>query len=287
MGNITRVAAELGYTQSGISHIISRVEQEFHQIIFARSNEGIIVLPAAVPFLALMRQTVEAEDLLYKAARYDSSDTIRLSVLPTVATAWASQLLVDFSKNFPKFHFEIWEKKDYLDIVNDLKADTSDIGFINDISSQNLLFYPCYEDRYYVVFPREHALASLDEIGIEQIAQGPIILPEEAVQHKYLKNHLLKPDAPADPVFSSRKPIDDWMTLSMVEQGYGISVVPGLYLYRHRYSLHARPLKEGYSRVMGLCTRKEKKNSLEIRTFITFTRKWVKAWEKANPGFSC
>ena len=109
MGNITRVAAELGYTQSGISHIISRVEQEFHQIIFARSNEGIIVLPAAVPFLALMRQTVEAEDLLYKAARYDSSDTIRLSVLPTVATAWASQLLVDFSKNFPKFHFEIWE----------------------------------------------------------------------------------------------------------------------------------------------------------------------------------
>lgn len=73
----------------------------------------------------------------------------------------------------------------------------------------------------------------------------------------------------------------------MVEQGYGISVVPGLYLYRHRYSLHARPLKEGYSRVMGLCTRKEKKNSLEIRTFITFTRKWVKAWEKANPGFSC
>lgn len=287
VGNITKAATELDYTQSGISHIINRVEEELQQKIFARSREGVTVLPSAEHYLEFISRIVENEDQLRMAAhRHNFGSIIRLSVLPTVSTTWVPQLLDDFFKNSPDINFEIHEKKDYLDIINDIDEDISDIGFVTAISRHGMRFYPLYRDKYYIIFPKGHKLAQFEEINFKQIMSSTIIIPEEATKYKYFNDQFARIEATGNLNFFSRKPIDDWMTLSLVEQGFGISIVPGLYLYRHRYSLQARPLQEGYFRTLGLCTKIEKCRP-DIRTFISFTRRWLKSWEQENPTFSC
>jgi DNA-binding transcriptional LysR family regulator len=277
-GNISKASSDMGYSQSGVSHIINRVEQELHQVLFSRSNEGVVPLATAAPLFDLMRTIVNAEDEMKNIAKRETNNIVRLSTLPSISAAWIPSMLSYFATQAPNYHFEIYERKDYIDIVNDIKDGITDIGFVNDVTVPGLLFYPCYNDPYYAIGPSGHPLENFQEISVEELMDFSFIPPEEIVRHQNFNISALC-NADKIPTSFVRNPIDDWTTIRLVESGMGTSIIPGLYLFPRRYEICSCPIKEGYHRTIGLCIRKENERNPEISASISMIRKWITAWE--------
>ena len=61
IGNLTAAAEQLGYTQSGISHIVSALEQEFGFQLLRRSKTGVSLTQEGERILQTLREVVNRE----------------------------------------------------------------------------------------------------------------------------------------------------------------------------------------------------------------------------------
>lgn len=283
LGNITKAAEDLGYTQAGVSYIINQAESSLQVVLFQRSREGVKVLPEAKRKIPLMREIIELEDLLLRQADFDEEMCIKIATLPTVAHSWMPHLISDFKAKYPDYRVEIHEKGDYPYVVDDIEQAVVDLGFITDVSCRRLKFVPLYRDMYYVIFPENHPLEKEDTVSVDQLKGHVFIASDEVMHHQHLFDQMKDVNLVWCDLF--RKTIDDYMTLQMVESGEGVSIIPGLYLYKNRYNVHSRKLKEGYFRLLGLGVDPTSMNRKVVKSFLDFTVKWVMKWQEKNDLF--
>ena len=67
-GSLTSAAAELGYTQSGLTHMMNTLEAELGLNLLVRSKNGVHLSPAGQELLPDMRALVEAAAALESSA---------------------------------------------------------------------------------------------------------------------------------------------------------------------------------------------------------------------------
>lgn len=284
-GNITKAAENMGYTQSGVSSIIGRVEEEFNRPIFIRLRSGVRVAPDAEPVLEIMRQLVRLEDSLYHATMGCDPfrvHSLRVGAFRSAALLWLPKLISEYMKWCHFTRFDIHERTHYAYVVDEIINDELDMGFVEQSYVKNLDFYPLYEDQYYVITPYCHELAKHQEIEVEQLHEYPFIVPEDAMGNRVLREMIQKIDTSTTPHVQM---LDDRIIISMVEEGMGISLVPGMLLHNTSYRIEVRPLKLEAPRVIGLAMRKGRINDPIVRKFFNFTKKWIEQWGKEEALF--
>ena len=107
---------------------------------------------------------------------------------------------------------------------------------------------PLTQDPLVAIMPKNHRLAQLDEIPIQELGEDPFIslLQSSAHDiHRALDNAGVRPNIK----FTTK---DDYAILAMVEQGLGISIVPQLLIQGRTQNLAVRPLKPRASRTIAL-----------------------------------
>ena len=88
IGNITKAADLLGYTQSGISRIIGKVEEELGTSLVHRNRTGITLRSEAEPLLHIITQIIQLENQLCQASesiRKNGGGCIRIATFRTAA----------------------------------------------------------------------------------------------------------------------------------------------------------------------------------------------------------
>ena len=84
-GSLTSAAAELGYTQSGLTHMMNALEEELGLNLLVRSKNGVRLSPAGQALKPRMQAFLDAADALEADAsrlRQRSSSTLRLGAYP-------------------------------------------------------------------------------------------------------------------------------------------------------------------------------------------------------------
>ena len=90
-GSLTAAAEKLGYTQSGLTHMMNSLENELGLNLLVRSKSGVHLSPAGQELLPAMRAFSEAADGLEQAAdklRQHSFTTLRLGAYTSVTRQW-------------------------------------------------------------------------------------------------------------------------------------------------------------------------------------------------------
>ena len=90
-GSLTSAARELGYTQSGLTHMMNALEAELGLSLLVRSKNGVHLSPAGQTLLPRMRKLMEASqelDEAIEALREQSFTTLRLGAYASVARQW-------------------------------------------------------------------------------------------------------------------------------------------------------------------------------------------------------
>ena len=250
LGSLTKAAESLGSTQSRISHILGDLESEYGFSLMRRSRSGIELTQAGQLLLPKMQMILQKERELSECIgeiRSADAGTVRIGVFTSVAVHWLPGMIRAFQSAHPRAQLEM-RSGDYHDVDQWLREGSIDLGFITLPGPAGMKTIPLAEDPLVAILPKDHRLASLDQIPIEELDEDPFISLLQSSAHDI---HRAMDIAGIHPNIKYTTK-DDYAILAMVEQGLGISIVPQLLIRGRAQNLAVRPLLPKASRTIAL-----------------------------------
>ena len=103
-GSFTRAADMLGYTQSGLTHMMNALEGEVGFRLLERGHFGIRLTPDGARIMPLIHQFLEASDRLseeIRAINDQANVLISVGAFASIATHWLPAILDRFRSEYP------------------------------------------------------------------------------------------------------------------------------------------------------------------------------------------
>lgn len=274
LGSLSKAAEELGYTQSGISHMMQSLEDEVGFSLMVRTSSGILPNTEGELLLPIIRQLLNTnESLEQNIAKIKGADTgrIRLASFSSVATYWLPTILAAFEQDFPNVEVQIVEGgADRIEAMMDNHE--ADLCLYTGGESKNFEWIPLCTDQLLALVPPDHPLTATDAVPIEEIMSEPFIMP--LAGYDYEVHHILD-QLPHYPHirFSS---CSDYAIISMVTKGLGVSILPELLLRNYHNDAVAMPLEPPQFRVLGMGVPQVRTASPVTRNFMRYVQNYVR-----------
>lgn len=254
-GNLTATAQALGYTQSGVSHILKTLEGECGLPLMLRGRKGARLTPAGEALLPYFRALCRAEAALLEQAqslRGLEQGCLRVGSVPSLSACLLPRLLGTFRRRHPGIQVQL-RHGEYKELEQWLLEGEVDCAFLALPTSPRLAVCPLLEDRVVAVLPPNHPLASQEKITGQQLRTQPFIRFQEGWDTE-IRDALAALDLQPEEVLTVQ---DDYAILAMVEHGLGVSILPELILTTHPYQVEVRELDPPARRQLAFAWRKE------------------------------
>ncbi len=265
-GSFTKAAELMGYTQSGISHAINSLEEEFGFKLLQRSRSGVKVTSEGEYVLRSIKEIVAWEEQLKQTVAAINgvvTGKIRIGTFESVSIHWMPQILKAFLTDYPNIEFEMIDG-DYTQIEAWILERKIDCGFINfSIENPALKITPLKEDRLLLVLPKGHPLEESSSISIREINGESFVLPGEGMNYDVGK---LIGDYSLDLNVRYRTK-NDHATLAMVANGLGISILPQMFLEEHSSNVVIKEFEECTCRQLAFATLHEGQRAPAVNIF--------------------
>ncbi len=270
IGNITKTAEILHYTQAGISHAISALEKETGVTLLVRSVGGVTLTESAKQLLPHIQSLVNEQKKLSQAIygiNHVLTGTLRLGTFSSVSAQWVPGLIREFQALYPDVGFELLSG-DYDSIIEDIHSGRSDCGFLTEYNRGDFSFTPLYRDPMMAVLPASHPLAGRSAIGLDDLKEDLLLLPSggcnidilEAIKDCGLRSN------------PNYRFSDDFSILAMVASGFGVTILPDLVLHNFNFNVKILPLHPAKTRTIGIASLPPERLSLLARTFLSFLK---------------
>ena len=273
LSSLTRAAEELGLTQSGVSHILASLEEEFGMALLRRSRVGARLTPEGERLMPCIREVLRAQDRLDQTVadiRGLAAGTVRIATFTSVAVHWLPGMIREFQQLYPSVEFRLFNG-DYHDVDRWLTEGSADVGFITLPTELSCQTIPLAEDRLLAVLPPDHPLAEAEVCPVRDVAREPFISLLETSDddaRRALDAAGVKPEVR----FTTK---DDYAIIAMVSQGLGVSIMPELLLAGNRENVAVRPLDPPASRTLALAVPAGDRAGPATRRFAQFAAEWV------------
>ncbi|TQR17920.1 LysR family transcriptional regulator [Psychrobacillus soli] len=273
LGSLTKAADALGYTQSGVSHTISSLEQEFGFLLLARSRSGVKLTVNGEQVLKTIREILKWNEHLEQevaAILGIEVGTIHIGTFTSVSVNWLPAILKDFQQDYPNIEIELCEG-DYREIEDWIADGVIDCGFLSLPTRDTLDVIPLHEDQMLVVLPTNHPLSSQTKLMLSQIEREPFIMPRKGGDddiNRILEKASIKPDIK----FTAG---DDYAILAMVEKGLGVSILPELVIRGQKRNLHLLELDKPCYRSLGIAVNSKRHISPATEKFLHYVERYL------------
>lgn len=149
--NFGQAAEHCFITQSTISTMVGRLEEELGILLFDRKTKPLTVTKegeTVIEQLEVIMSEIENLHQLVSALKGAMNGTLRIGAIPTVAPYLLPLFLYDFIKKYPSIHFEISEIPTGK-IMESLKNRSLDIGIVSTpLHDADLLEFPLYNEPF-------------------------------------------------------------------------------------------------------------------------------------------
>ncbi len=269
-GSLTKAAQSLGYTQSGISHMIGDLEKEWGFSLLERSRAGVRITSDGLKILSHVQNVCHSNQRLLteiEELRGLKVGMIRIGTFSSVATHWLPNMMKEFQRDYPNIEFELL-LGDYTEIESWIAEGRVDFGFLRLPVKAELESVFLERDRLLVILPENHPMACCDVFPVSMLEGEPFILLEKGTK------------AEISGIFERNKIIpnvrfttwDDYAVMSMVENGLGISILPELILKRIPYRIVRKELDVPAFREIGYAMKDSGSASLAVKRFLEYLK---------------
>ena len=271
--SLTRAAAELGCTQSAVSHSIDALEKELGFAVLIRSRAGVRLSEEGERLMPAVRNLLSSAEQLNQtvsAIRGLESGTVRIGAFTSVAVHWLPTVLKEFQHDYPKVDFKLLNG-DYHDVEQWLSDGSVDVGFVAMPSAVGCECIALMEDRLLAILPKHSRYESYPKFPLIECEHEPFISLLESSAHdarRALDAAGVKPNVR----FYTK---DDYAVIAMVEQGLGISIMPELLLKGRHDELQVMPLIPEAKRTIGIAIAAGDKAGPATRRFVDYVVKYV------------
>ena len=273
LGSLTRAAEALGYTQSGVSHMLNSLEEELGFAILMRSRSGVRLTPEGERVMPVIRHILNNYEQLSQTAadiRGIETGTVRVAAFTSVAVHWLPGMIKTFLARHPQVDFQLMNG-DYHDVTQWLADGTVDLGFVALPAPLQGQAIPLRKDRLMAVLPLDHPMADRDCFPIEAMASEPFISLLKCSDHD-ARRVLAKAGVTPQVRFTTK---DDYAIVAMVSQGLGLSIMPELLLQGLEEHVRILPLDPPASRTIALATGEGIQLNPAARHFMQMACHWV------------
>ena len=273
LGSLTRAAAQLGCTQSAVSHSIDSLEKELGFPLLKRGRAGVRLTAEGERLLPAVRALLgSAEQLSQTAAaiRGLDSGTVRVGAFTSVAVHWLPGVLKEFQADYPHVEFRLFNG-DYHDVEQWLTDGSIDLGFVNVPCGVDCPVIPLMEDRLLAILPESSRFSSYPRFPLVECETEPFISLLQSSDHdarRALEAAGVKPNVR----FYTK---DDYAIIAMVEQGLGMSIMPELLLKGRRDRLLVLPLVPEARRTIGIAIAAGDRAGPATRRFVDYVVRYV------------
>jgi DNA-binding transcriptional LysR family regulator len=227
-GGFSAASAELGCTQSRISHGIAQLERYVGTRLLDRSRSGCKptsagqrILTQAQQVLRLVEEIPDSADAAPSASSLRG--TVRIACIRSAAVHLIPQVIAALASRHPHLHIEVDDGcQDYGAVVSEVDNGSADLGITRGPVHPQLLSCPYVSDAYVVIAPASIPLQS--PVNWEELSHLPFIHLQQPGA-KWIVKQCQAIGCTQSP---SRELVNECGVMAMVARGLGYSVLPRL-----------------------------------------------------------
>lgn len=177
--NFTKAAAQCHVSQPALTKAIKTLEAELGAQVFHREGKKILLSHfgrSLVPHLQHILHETEATRNLADNFRLLNNVPIRLGVMSTIGPVRLSRFLAKFQADHRGVEVAVSEASAD-ELKNQLDSAELDLAVLNALGDLRHSFtvHDLYRERYVVIFPPDHRLASLNVIKLSDLSNEPYV----------------------------------------------------------------------------------------------------------------
>ena len=153
-GSFSKAAAQLGYTQSAMTHLVNKLEAEVGCTLLERDSQGIRLTDAGKQLLPYIQNVICACDtLLQEAAEQNDprTRTLRIGCFASIARARLPELLRAFRELHPEIKMDVLVRGDELPAA--LASGEIQLALVDEARAQGFDFLPLADTPLVAVVP--------------------------------------------------------------------------------------------------------------------------------------
>ena len=273
LGSLSKAAEELGYTQSGISHMMQSLEEEIGFPLMVRTSAGIQPNHEGEMLLPVIRQLLStSESLEQHIAKIKGADTgrIRIAAYASVETYWMPKIIREFQKDYPHVEIEITEGGSNA-IETIMTNRQADLCIYAGGEGKDFEWVPLCRDRMLALVPPGHPLAAGEVVPLKALSKEKFIMPMPGYDGE-VRFILDKLGRWPHTLFSA---CSDYAIINMVTEGLGVSILPELLLRNYDHHAVALPMDPPQERMLGMGVPQLKTASPVTKNFMRYVRQYI------------
>lgn len=268
MGSFTKAAEVLGYTQSGLTHMMNSLEKDIGFTLLVRGRSGVRLTTAGERVFPLIQSILESGEALEREIRLINThreETIRVAAYASVAIHWLPEIIQVFRDKHPNVNIDI-QMGSVEEVYRWVREDKVDMCFASRQEGIALEWTHLQDDPLVVILPPDYDLQGRKALDVRELQGQDFLMPSMGF-HLDIMRALdgVEPNIRATHV-------SDSVILSMVEHGLGVSVLSELVLKGHRDNVQTAELNPPAVRDLGIAVRSKKELRPIAKKFMAEAR---------------
>ena len=280
LGSFTRAAEVLGYTQSGLTHMMNSLEREIGFPLLERGRHGVRLTEEGEKLAPLVRELLRADAALDEAVAQLSSsrsETIHVAAYASLAMHWLPAIIQTFRAENPSVDVDI-RMADHVDAPYKLLSQGKmDVIFVSRQEPGPYDWVHLKDDAMYAVLPRGYPANGRTAFPLHEFDGKEFLMPAQGFDRDILRIF------DREGVRANIRPtvVDDATVVSMVEHGLGLSMMTELTLKGRSDRVLTLPVEPAASRELGVAVRSLRDAPDMLKQFIACTQRIVRELSQA------
>ena len=272
LGSFTRAAEQLGYTQSGLTHMMNSLEKDIGFTVLVRGRSGVQLTPAGQRIFPLVQECLAGSAALEREISLINShkeDSVRVAAYESIARHWLPEVIQQFRREHPDVTVDI-QMGSVDEVYRWVLEDRVDMCFASRQDYNTLDWTPLRDDELLAILPPDYPDGD-NAFPIEFFNGQEFLMPSMGFDKDILR--VLNEHGVAPLIRTTQ--VSDSAVISMVEHGLGVSVLSRLVLRGRQNGVRALPLLPQAFRKLGIAARPRKELRPIVRKFITQSRDMI------------
>ena len=253
LGSFTKASEVVGYTQSGLTHMMDALEREVGFPLLLRSHNGIQLSEQGRQLMPAIREFLQANANLENQIRSIAerkSEVIRVAAYASIAMHWMPEILYRFRRICPEVSVDLRMVDHALEPYELLERGETDVIFASKQSSRSCDWVPLYSDWMYAILPKDYPLNGRRAFPLQEFEGQEFLMPYGSFD--------LDVRAALEPVGVRVNEkicrFDDETVIRMVGRGLGVSMMSELMVRGRTDGVLCVPVDPPAKRELGMGT---------------------------------
>lgn len=283
LGSFTKASEIVGYTQSGLTHMMDALEREVGFPLLQRSHNGIQLTEQGAQLMPAIREFLQANANLenqIRAIAEKKTEVIRIAAYASIAMHWMPEILYRFRRLCPEVNVDLRMVDHALEPFELLECGQTDVIFASRQNYSCCDWIPLYHERMYAILPKEYPLGGRSVFPLEEFSGQEFLMPYGRFDID-VKAAMEPVGVKLDAKISR---VDDETVIRMVGRGLGVSMMTELMIRGRTDDVLCVPVDPPAIRELGMGTHIRKKESDSIKELKTCVLEFIREQLPADPN---